>query len=158
VFATAHIQDADLDSYLHNRVDSTSAFGIQSHIRKCSTCEKRLISLTIAQLAELTGEQRGGNPEQRKNQRLQTGEFGRLRALYPLSYQQLDIQIINITRNGFGLLTTTLLQSGTIVEIRTGTNVSLGEVRYCRSLEGGEFHAGIQMRTPEKAASLMKKT
>jgi hypothetical protein len=157
VVATLHIQDADFDSYLRNRAGSTVASRIQSHVRQFVTCEEKLVSLMIAQLAELSDKQRGRSSDQRLDRRLQTGEFGSLQTLLPLSFQRSDVEVINISRNGFGLLTTTFLQPGTIVQMTAGTTVKLGEVRYCRSVDGGRFHTGVQARTARKAASDMRK-
>ena len=157
MLATLHIQDTELDSYLHNRAGSTGISRIQSHVRQCVTCEEKLVSLMIAQLAELSDKQRGRSSDSRLDRRVQIGEFGSLQTLFPLSFQRSEVEVINISRNGFGLLTPTFLQPGTIVQVTTATTVKLGEVRYCRSVDGGRFHTGVQVRTAREAASSMRK-
>jgi hypothetical protein len=151
MLATPHLQDAELDSYLHKRLDSATASSIQSHVRQCDTCEQKLVSLMLARLAELRDKQPDDSPRDRRiGQRLKRGDYGCLQSLCPLSFEQLGVQILDVSATGFGLIATSFLQSGTIVQVMAGTTTTLGEVLYCRNLEGGKFHLGIRLRTARK--------
>jgi hypothetical protein len=150
MLATAHLQNDDLEAYVHNRLDSASASGIQSHVRQCPPCGEKLAALLIAQLTALSDSERYGHPDRRIGQRNRKGEPGCLQTLSPLSFEQSDIQVLDVSKDGFAVLSGAALKPGAIVHVRAGTATLLGEVRYCRNTDEGKFRAGIQFRTARK--------
>ncbi|HXP88694.1 MAG TPA: hypothetical protein VN841_28445 [Bryobacteraceae bacterium] len=148
--ATAHLQIDDLEAYVHNRLDSASAAGIQSHVRQCPPCGEKLATLLIAQLTALSESERNGIRERRIGERNQKGEAGCLQTLSPLSFEQSDIHVLDVSKDGFAVLTPAALKPGAIVHVRAGAGNLLGEVRYCRNTDDGKFRAGIQFRTARK--------
>ena len=142
---TDHLQDVDVESFLHNRADAATASSIQSHVRQCIACEEKLASSMIALLVGLSDKYQGDDKERRIGQRLQTGEPGFLQTLSPLSFERADVQILDASKGGLGLRLSSYLQSGTLVQVVAGATAVLGEVIYCRSLDGGKFHVGIRL-------------
>jgi hypothetical protein len=143
---STHLEDSDLESYIHDRSDPASASSIQSHVRQCAACEERLVSSMIALLGRLKNDLRDDDQERRIDQRMQTGDCGFLQTLCPLSFEHMDIQILDVSKKGMGVHVSAFLPSGTIVQVMAGATAVLGEVKYCRKVEGGKFHAGIRLR------------
>ena len=155
--STAHIRDADLETYLRDQLDVKSAFDIQSHVRQCTTCEEKLVARLVSQLAELSDRQStSGGGEQRLDRRVPKGESGALQALAPLSFERLDVHVLDVSRNGLGLLIAKPLESRTLVQVRVGPMTVLGEVCYCRQLENGKFHCGIRLTAARQADTLRR--
>jgi hypothetical protein len=153
MLATAHLQDTDLESYIHNRLDAASAAGIQAHVRQCPPCGEKLAALLITQLTAMSDLQRSANPERRIGERTQNGGAGSMQVLSPLSFEQSEVQILDVSKHGFALLAEAPLDRGAIVHVRAGGTTLLGEVRYCRNADQGKFRAGIQFRTARKLPS-----
>jgi hypothetical protein len=144
---TAHLQQVDLEAFVHNRLDSASVTGIQAHVRQCVPCAEKLAALMIAQLTELSDAQRSAPPDRRVGQRTQKGEAASLQTLSPLSFDHSQIQILDVSKEGFAVLSESPLKNGTIVHVQAGKTTLLGEVRYCTSADQGKFRAGIQFKT-----------
>jgi hypothetical protein len=69
-----------------------------------------------------------------------------MQTLCPLSLEQAAVQVLNVSKDGFGLLVESFVATGTIVQIRIGTAIFVGTVRTCRATSDGQFQAGIRVQ------------
>ena len=68
-----------------------------------------------------------------------------VQALHPLSVERHKVTIVNVSKNGFGILSPNSILPGTIVQIRIKDTVELGNVRYCSALGDDGFKIGVRM-------------
>ena len=138
-----HIQDEEITQYVSAGADPGRAPHIRSHILECSRCEKKLVAQVAARLAELSSLQQAyNNRESREPAR----DSASLQSLCPLSFERIPVQMVDVSKSGFGVLTPSRLQPGTIVNIRNGTTDAIGTVRYCQTIGDNRYKAGIQTR------------
>jgi hypothetical protein len=140
--STTHIQDKDLNQYVGETLDSAGASYIRSHILKCMGCRDRLISEVVTRLAVL-----GKSQESRGNRehRVPASSAALLQTLCPLSLDRIAVEVVDTSKNGYGLRTTIFLQPGTIVDLRIGTAPTIATVRYCRALGDRTYRAGVSI-------------
>jgi hypothetical protein len=69
-----------------------------------------------------------------------------LRCLAPLQRERWSVQIVDVSKNGLGLLAPTKLSPGVVVQIQSGTTFALGEVRHSRRISEHQFHIGIKLQ------------
>jgi hypothetical protein len=142
-----HIDSHDLELYVREKLDAERSSIIQSHVQICSVCRSKLVGEFLARLGEVNQKQPGTNGvEKRAERRFQSGESGFMQTLCPLSLEQAAVQVLNVSKDGFGLLVGSFVATGTIVQIRIGTAISVGTVRSCRATSDGQFHAGIRVQ------------
>ena len=75
------------------------------------------------------------------------GEYASLQELNPLSLERQQVKIVDISKNGVGILAPTQLFPGTIVQIRIKNAVELGEVRHCSAVGNGGYRIGLRFHT-----------
>ena len=154
--ATAHIDDHDLTLYIGEGLDSHRSSSVQDHVRGCLTCEEKLVAGFLARLAELSKMQgRNNSNDRRIDGRFLSGEHGYLQTLCPLSFERPAVQVVDVSKGGFGLLMNSLLTEGTIVQVCIGTTTALGEVRSCRATYNNQFRVGIRV---QNASELKRKS
>ena len=142
----AHIDAHDLDLYVREKLDMEHSFSIQSHLHICSICRDRLIKGVLTRLTELNQEPGDKIHEKRAARRMQSGERGSMQTLCPLSFERPAVQIVDVSKDGFGLLADAFLTTGTIVQIQIGNTISVGTVRSCRPAGEHRFHLGIRVQ------------
>ena len=151
----AHIDNHDLTLYVSEKLTPALSSSIRLHVRACTACKNRLVAGFVARLTELNLQEAGNNGnERRADGRFQSGEHGYVQALYPLSFERPAVQLVNVSKSGFGLLMNSFLATGTIVQVCIGTANTLGEVRSCRAADNNQFRLGIRV---QKASELKRK-
>jgi len=160
VVPAAHIDNSDLDLYVRQHLDPERTSNIKLHVQNCTVCEDKLLRGMLALLSELNQKYPGATSQElRFEQRVQKGEHGSLQILSPLSFEQSPVEIVDVSKGGFGLITDTFIPSETIVQVRMGTAVTLGEVCYCRRVtRSTHFRTGIQVRTASELQSSSKRS
>jgi PilZ domain len=68
----------------------------------------------------------------------------RVKVIYPTISESLPAHIVNMSKDGLGLLASVLLEPGWIVEVFFDRFVVIGEVRYC-IVDRNKFRAGIHI-------------
>jgi hypothetical protein len=142
----AHIDARDLDLYAREKLDAARSSSIQSHVQICAVCRDRLVSGFLARLGEMNQHPENNINEKRAARRFQSGERGSMQTLCPLSLDRRAVQIVDTSKDGFGLLVDSALPTGTILQIQIGTTISVGTVRSCRPAGDNGFHAGIHVQ------------
>jgi len=148
MLSTAHIQDEDLNHYMRENLDSARTAEIRAHILDCTQCEQKLIGQVVDRLAEL--KHRPPTLKSRE-QRVPANGPASLQSLCPLSFDHHDVEVVDSSKQGYGLRTAVYLQPGTIVDLRFGTSNVVGTVRYCQTVSDHEFKAGVQLQTSTTA-------
>lgn len=145
--STTHIQDEDLKQYVGETLDSARASYVRSHILKCTPCKDRLIGAVVTRLSALQNRKSGSGREDR----LPASSLASLQTLCPLSLERIAVEVVDTSKNGYGIRTTIPLQPGSIVDLRIGTAPTIATVRYCRHLGDHIYQAGVQMQTPPRS-------
>lgn len=138
--STVHISEEELVRYVSARTGSERASYIRSHILACSNCEARLAGRVFDRLAEL----RVSPSYRAREPREPTGSCAFLQPLCPLSLETIEVQIVDTSKSGFGLLMPGFLQPGTLVHLKSGVVDAVGTVRYCETAGEGQHKAGVQ--------------
>jgi hypothetical protein len=151
LISAAHIDSRDLDLYVREKLNAEQSSSIQAHVHSCPVCREKLVNGFLDRLGEMNQQQPGSSiHEKRSERRFQSGEHGTMQTLCPLSLDRVAVQIVDVSKDGFGVLVDSLMPTGTIVQIQIGATVSVGTVRSCRAAGDQQFHAGIHVRTRMK--------
>jgi hypothetical protein len=145
----AHIDNDELNVYVSQKSEPTRFAHIQTHIRNCPECKERLVARVLARITELNHAGPGTlSSERRSERRFERGEDGQLQSLCPLSFDRLPVQIVDVSKSGYGLLIDSPLSEGAIVQISIGSTNVLGEVRTCRPTPDNRHRVGIRIQKP----------
>lgn len=141
-----HIREEELEGYLLDRLESSQASSLESHLATCSACARRLSSVGFFdQLVELSRKQTVlKGTEKRREPRLSTKDSAILQTISPFSQNRLNIQILDVSKGGMKVGVPNLLRPGASVKIRLKGRIAFGEVRHCREVGEG-YEAGIQL-------------
>jgi hypothetical protein len=97
----------------------------------------------VSQLADLSGKQATYNRDENRHEpRYTANDRAIMQVLSPKPQSYIDVQILDVSRQGMKLEVTKFLHLGTIVQVRLDKTCILGEVRYCVQVKEG-FYAGI---------------
>ena len=136
-----HLSPDDLRLYLLARFDRMELAA--EHLLKCQACRLRL----LREIAPLTEEAEGKPhlPTEHEGQvRVIIEEMAILRVLYPATDQRMDVNLIEVSHGACRIELDSYLAPATKVQLRCGTTILSGEIRYCR--HGNDvYHAGIRI-------------
>jgi hypothetical protein len=142
----AHIHEDDLELYLGGRLEVERISPVEFHLQECDLCRGHLsdclghrLSLHLIQGAKSETTQKRFEP------RFTTSGEGTLQELHPLSLDRHKVKIVNVSKNGLGILSRKAILPGTIVQLRIKDSVELGNVRYCSVLNNGDFRIGLKL-------------
>jgi len=82
------------------------------------------------------------NIEKRREPRFASESAISLQVLRPLSFDRLAGRICNVSRSGVAVILKRALDRGSLIQVRVGAIVLLGEVRHC-ARSGDEFTIGV---------------
>jgi hypothetical protein len=91
-------------------------------------------------------------PERRSEARYPTQDPAELEVL-PGPNEPVYGTILDVSRSGLRVALNKRIDRGEQVKVKLHRNVIFGEVRYCRSVSGGGFHAGIRIQDLVRPAS-----
>jgi hypothetical protein len=86
----------------------------------------------------------GTGPEKRADPRFGAGDSAIVQEISPLSLERHAVQIVDVSKNGLGILGPRSLMPGTVVQIRIKDKVELGEVRHCSAKDRG-YRIGLRL-------------
>ena len=140
-----HIHEDDIELYLCGRLERERAPIAESHLLECESC-RQLLSESLGQRLALHAIKIAkAAAEKRSEPRFDTAGEGNIQELHPLSLDRQKIRIVNMSKNGLGIVVPKAILPGTIVQLRIRDTVELGNVRYCRVLEGKGFQVGVRL-------------
>jgi hypothetical protein len=141
-----HAHEDDLELYTHGRLERQCKSVVESHLLECQICRQRLSQCIGMQLnLHPTGQSKSQERDLRSELRFSTGDVAVLQELSPLSLDRQQINIVDVSRNGLGIVAPKALLPGTIVQVRINTNVELGEVRHCSATGENGYRIGLHL-------------
>lgn len=129
-----HVEDRDLRAYVVGNLGPAEAESLERHMLGCSECKERL-EAAARSLAR----------NNRVEPRLETSGAGILRSFSPLLPERWPVEVVDVSKNGMGLLVPVHLMIGSLVQVRFGGRVGLGEVRYSGKTSEHQFRTGIRL-------------
>src|SRR6266478_2902826 len=143
---TVHIHDDDLEMYARGRLEPEHTSAIESHLLECHTCREKLSQCIGSQLKlHPTGKTKAEEKYERSEPRFVTGDDASFQELSPLSLDRQKVKIVDISKNGIGILAPKAVMPGTIVQVRIKSNVELGETRYCSAQGDKGYRIGLRL-------------
>jgi hypothetical protein len=149
--AMGHLHEDDLEMYVRGRLEPGHVATLDSHLLECQACRARLtrcigLQLMLHPIGATKSEGTKSEEKQKRSEpRFYTGDDAIFQQLSPLSLKRQVVRIVDISRNGLGLLASESALPGTIVQVRIKGTVEVGEVRYCseRGTEG--YRIGLRL-------------
>jgi hypothetical protein len=148
-----HIQEEDLQLYTQGRLEPERISLAESHLSGCENCRQVLAeflghrlalrpapALHTAKLPEPSVAQKRTEP------RFTTEGEATVQELHPISFDRQLVKIVNVSKNGLGIVGSKAILPGTIVQLRMNGTVELGNVRYCSAIDSGGFRIGVRLR------------
>jgi anti-sigma factor RsiW len=141
-----HIHEDDLELYAHGRLEPERVSITESHLLECESC-RQLLSDYLRQRLALDGAEpaKASNAQKRSEPRFSAEGEATLQELHPICLDRQIVTIVNVSRNGFGILAPKAILPGTIVQLRIKDTVELANVRYCSAYEGEGFRIGVRL-------------
>src|SRR5665213_1694814 len=141
-----HIQEDDLQLYTQGRLELERISIAESHLSECESCRQLLSECLGHRLALHPGKgPKPGDAQKRTEPRFTTEGDATVQELHPISFDRQVVKIVNVSKNGLGVVGSKAILPGTIVQLRINNTVELGNVRYCSALEGGGFRIGLRL-------------
>jgi hypothetical protein len=145
---TAHSHDDDLELYVRGHLEPQLTSAVEYHLRECQACRQRLSHCLGLLTLHPTGTTKVGGKYERSEPRFSTGDDAIFQELSPLSLDRQAVIIVDISKNGLGILAPKSAMPGTIVQIRVKNEVELGEVRHCSARGDKGYRIGLQLHSP----------
>jgi PilZ domain len=139
-----HASYDDLVRYIQGRMASERLSVIDPHLLDCDICREKLAKTIGSQLMlHLVGKAKADQKRERSEPRFSAGSEAIVQNLSPLSVDREKVKIVDISKNGLGILASKAVLPGTIMQVRINTAVELGEVRYCSASDDG-YRIGLR--------------
>jgi hypothetical protein len=145
VISTPHVHEDELHSYTLSGLSDAPANALEGHVSHRPQCKGNLGGTTqfTSDLLNLDRATRGS--DKRSQRRFQTSNTGFLRSLSPLLLDRWSVQIIDVSKDGLGLLLPIELSPGTLVQVQIDNTLALGEVRHSKRIGEHEFRTGLRL-------------
>jgi anti-sigma factor RsiW len=142
---TVHAHEGDLELYIQGRLAPERLSAIDPHLFDCDLCRERLSQSIGSQLRlHLAGKVKADEKHERSEPRFSTGSEAVIQELSPLSLARQKVTIVDISKNGLGILAPEAVLPGTLVQVRFNTTVELAEVRHCSARDDGGYRMGVR--------------
>ena len=146
ILDTVHVYEADLDLYCRAGLEPGHSYTVESHLRDCQGCRKQLSMRIKHQLIFSPGEWMKLNQQHKRSERrFTTGGDAIFQELDPLSFDRQKVRIVDVSKNGLGILAPKMALPGSIAQIRMNDTVELGEVRHCSMFGGSSYRIGLRL-------------
>jgi hypothetical protein len=148
---TVHAHDDDLELYVRGRLEAGHVSNLESHLLECRVCRERLsdciglLPLKLNPTGKKTSPQEKGR---RSEVRFSSGDRAIFQELNPLSVERQEVKIVDVSKNGLGILAPRSVLPGTIVQVRIRDDVEIGEVRYCSASGDQGYRIGLRLHKP----------
>ncbi len=172
VASAEHPHQDDLDVYLLGRFPKSEIETLENHILHCPDCKDRIASIiklkhlreqkavleqSIAWLeryVRMSGRAAAvaqadqpptasGGFDLRGEPRFCPASAGFVRSFAPLLPGRWPVEVVDVSKNGLGLLAPTSLAKGTLIQVQVGETFALGEVQHSTRIDEQRFHIGI---------------
>lgn len=141
-----HAHEDDLGMYVRGTLEQEHTSVLESHLLECPSCRELLAQcIGLQLLVHPTGKTRWKQKYERSESRFNTGDDGIFQELNPLSVDRQRVQIVDVSKNGLGIIAPKSVFPGTIVQVRIGSSVELGEVRHCSEWKENGYRIGLRL-------------
>src|SRR5579863_8073531 len=141
-----HSQEDDLELYAHGRLEAQLIPAVESRLVGCVVCRQHLAECLERRVTRYQIQRAESEPTQKRaEERFSTEGEATLQELHPLSVERQKVKIVNISKNGLGVVSPKAILPGTVVQIRIKETVELGNVRYCSALDDDSFRIGLRL-------------
>ncbi len=144
IHSPAHIHEDDLELYLRGRLESERTPFVEQHLLECNFC-RECLSLCLGHQISLHLPQRTKSLQKRSEPRFSAAGEAILQEVHPLSLVREKVEIVNVSRNGLGILSPKAILPGTVVQLRIEGWVELGTVRYCFAPDDNGYRLGLRL-------------
>jgi anti-sigma factor ChrR (cupin superfamily) len=143
----AHAHDDDLELYARGRLERGHTSFVETHLKECQTCRERLSEcIGLLRLSvHPTGTTKSKELDARSELRFSTGDEAIFQELSPLSLERQQVKIVEVSKNGLGIVAPKSVLPGTIVQVRIKSNVELGEVMHCSVSGDKGYRIGLRI-------------
>jgi hypothetical protein len=140
-----HASYDDLVRYIQGRSATERLSVLDPHLSDCDICRENL-SKTIKShlMLHLVAKAKADQKCERSEPRFSTGSEAIVQSLSPLSLDRQKVKIVDISKNGLGILAAKAALPGTIMQVRINAAVELGEVRHCSASDDNEYRIGLR--------------
>ena len=144
--SSVHSDCDDLELYVRGRLEPRHNSAVEVHLAECQTCQERLSQCIGLELVmHPTGKTKVKGTSKRSEPRFSSGDDAIVQELNPLSFDRQRVRIVDISKNGLGILAPQAVLPGAIVQIRIKKMVELGEVRHCSESGNKEYRIGLRL-------------
>ena len=142
----SHVHEDEIELYLRGGLEPERASSAESHLLECESC-RQLLSECLGQRLALHAIKtaKSAAAQKRSEPRFDTAGEGTVQELHPLSLDRQKIKIVNMSKNGLGIVVSKAILPGTIVQLRIKDRVELGNVRYCSAIGDNGFQVGLRL-------------
>jgi hypothetical protein len=95
-------------------------------------------------MLHFVGMAKADQKRERSEPRFSSGSEAVAQNLSPLSLDRQKVRIVDVSKNGLGILASTAALPGTIMQVRLSAAVELGEVRYCSACGDSQYRIGLR--------------
>jgi len=147
-----HVHDDDFELYVRGRLGEKHSSTIEDHLSECETCRVRVgLFVGLHLRLRFMGTAKPDKYQKRTEPRFATGDDAVVREIHPLCFDYYRARIVDVSTHGLGIKVSKPLLPGTIVQIRIGSTVELGEVRHCRPRGEEGYRIGVRLNfNPEQ--------
>jgi len=140
-----HASYDDLVLYIQGRLRPERLSAIDPPLLDCDKCRERLyLSIRLQLMLHFVGNAKADQKRERSEPRFSAGSEAVVQELSPLSLDRQKVKIVDISKNGLGIVASKAALPGTIMQVRINTAVELGEVRYCSAGDGNGYRIGLR--------------
>ena len=141
-----HVHEDDIQLYLRGGLEPERTPTTEFHLLECESCRQLLSECLGQRLAfHAIKTAKSAAAQERSEPRFDTAGEGTVQELHPLSLDRQKIRIVNMSKNGLGIVVPKAILPGTIVQLRIKDRVELGNVRYCSALGDDGFRVGLRL-------------
>ena len=146
VRSAAHINDEHIELYALGQLDPEQTSTVESHLSDCQSCREQFSQAIGSQLnLHQIGRTKSKGKYKRSEPRFSAGDQAFLQELSPLSFDRQTVKIVDLSRNGMGIVAPKSVFPGTIVQVRIKSAVELGEVRHCSASGDSGYRIGLRL-------------
>jgi hypothetical protein len=146
--SAVHAHEDDLELYARGRLEPGRTLTVESHLTECHNCRERLTQCIGVQLnVHATGKAKSSEKYVRSEPRFRAGDEAIFQELSPLCLDRQKVTIVDISKQGLGILAPKSALPGTIARLRIGNTVELGEVRHCSPWGADGYRIGLRRQT-----------
>jgi Putative zinc-finger/PilZ domain len=140
-----HPNEGDLHRYVLGHLSPTDVEVLEEHVFQCPACKDRLatVIMLVIQIDRVAAARSGA--DRRTEPRFRTSDTGFLRSFAALMPDRWPVQVVDVSKNGLGLVVAASLAEGSWVQVQVGNAFALGEVRHSTPIDDQRFRIGIRL-------------